>query len=376
MPPPSPHNPVAAANRLGQSIWYDNVSRGLIQSGELARLINLGVTGLTSNPTIFEKAITGASDYDAALTQLTRSGASALQAYEALALEDIRAVADLLAPIYRRTQGLDGYASLECNPALATDTAGTIAEAERLFAALHRPNVMIKVPATPAGIPAIRHLIAHGINVNVTLIFSVKVYARVMEAYLAGLEDLQRRGGDLRTVASVASFFVSRLDTLLDPELDRRVAQGDARLAGLQGKAAIANAKVAYQAFRQAFGQPGFHQLAAVGARVQRPLWGSTSTKNPAYPDLLYVDNLIGSQTVNTVPPATLNAFLDHGNPQLTLEQAPHAARDLLQTLAAAGLDLDLAAAKLLDDGVKAFAASFDTLLRNVSQKRDSILAS
>lgn len=376
MPAGSPRNPVQEANRLGQSIWYDNVSRALIQSGELARLINLGVTGLTSNPTIFEKAISSASDYDAALAQLTRAGASTLQAYEALAIEDIRAVADLLAPIHRETQGLDGYASLECNPALAADTAGTVAEGQRLFAALHRPNVMIKVPATPEGIPAIRQLIAQGVNVNVTLIFSVKVHAQVMEAYLAGLEDLQRRGGNLSAIASVASFFVSRFDTLLDPELDRRVAQGDKRLAGLQGKAAIANAKVAYQAFLETFGQPRFQTLAATGARVQRPLWGSTSTKNPAYPDLLYVDNLIGPQTVNTVPPATLAAFLDHGQPHLTLDQAPDAARHLLQTLQAAGIDLDAATAKLLDDGVKAFASSFDSLLRNVSQKRDAILAS
>lgn len=362
-------NAVAEANRLGQSIWYDNVRRGLITSGELKRLIDAGVSGLTSNPTIFEKAI-ASGDYDQELLKLAQAGKNEVESYEALAIEDIRAVADLLKPVFDSTKGVDGYVSLEANPLLAKDTPGTVAEAQRLFASLNRPNVMIKVPATPEGIPAIRSITAAGINVNVTLIFSVSVYRQVAEAYTAGLEELFKRGGDLSKVASVASFFVSRLDTLLDPQIEAKLKQGQAHLEGLQGKAAIANTRLAYQAFKEVFSQPRFRTLANRGARVQRPLWGSTSTKNPAYRDVLYVESLIGADTVDTVPPATLDAFIDHGNAETTIERDVAQARTTLATLEAAGLSLDAATHKLLADGVEAFVGSFESLLANIRQKR------
>lgn len=361
---------IAEINKLGQSIWYDNISRGLLTSGEFAKLIAQGVTGVTSNPTIFEKAVAEGDYYDRQLLSLARSGASDLAAFEAMAVQDLQQAADLLRPVYDRTKGVDGYVSLECNPHLAYDTHGTIAEAKRLFAALGRPNVLIKVPATPEGIPAIRALIGQGINVNVTLVFSLKMYERVMDAYLAGLEDLSRTRKDLSGVASVGSFFVSRVDTLVDKLLDARVQKGEVALKGLQGKAAVANAKQAYQIFKKAFGGKRFAALKAKGARVQRPLWASTSTKNPSYPDLLYVDTLIGPDTVNTLPTATVQAVLDHGKPALTLEQGVEEARDTLEQLENAGISMEAVTAQLLDEGVKAFIASFDKLLANIAQKR------
>ena len=359
---------------LGQSIWYDNVRRGLLRSGGLNRLIDLGVSGLTSNPTIFEKAIAGSNDYDEALLSSAPSGKDAAAVFEDLAVEDIREAADILRPVFDRAGGADGHASLEVSPHLARDTEGTIAQARRLFARLDRPNVLIKVPATPEGIPAIRTLIGEGISVNVTLIFSLETYARVREAYLDGLEDLVRNGGDPSRVASVASFFVSRVDTAVDAALEKGIRDGHEEWQGLLGKAAIANAKVAYRAFKDDFAEGRFAALRQKGARVQRPLWASTGTKKPSYSDVLYVEALIGAYTVDTVPEATLTAYLDHGNPQLTLDKDVDGAVETLQRLEDAGISLQQVTDKLLADGVDSFAQSYDQLLSNIAEKTASLV--
>jgi len=356
---------------LGQAIWLDYIRRSFITSGDLQALIGKGLRGVTSNPTIFEKAIAGSVDYDEDLQKLVAEGRSVTEIYEALALDDIARAADLLRPVYDATAGADGYVSLEVSPALAHDTVGTIAEARRLFAALARPNVMIKVPATSAGIPAIETLIGEGVNVNVTLIFSLAQYDAVAKAYLAGLEILAAAGRDLSEVASVASFFVSRVDSAVDRALDETDATG----ASLKGTIAVANAKVAYAHFCQVFSGARWDRLAAQGARVQRPLWASTSTKNPHYGDTLYVDSLIGPHTVNTVPPATLNSFRDHGTVEPTLEAGLDEARAQLDRLAELGVDLDAITQKLQDDGVAAFAKSFDSLMASIAHKRDQLQA-
>lgn len=368
-------NTIQQLRASGQSIWYDNIRRGMLKSGELQRLIDLGVSGLTSNPTIFEKAITGSADYDDALLELALAGKKAGEIYESLTMEDIRAAADLLRPIYDSTGGADGYASLEVDPHLAHDTDATVAEARRLFQALGRPNVMIKVPATPEGIPAVRRLIGQGVNVNVTLTFSLEAYEQVREAYIAGLQDLLRAGGDVTRVASVASFFVSRVDTAVDGLLRERIKQGQTDLAGLLGKAAIANARLAYHAFRQTFDGEGFAALRAAGARAQRPLWASTSTKDPSYSDVLYVESLIGRDTVNTLPDVTLQAFLDHGRVAEALSQGLEDARLTMDALEQAGISMKEVTDRLLADGVKAFADSFDKLMANLAQKRCLLLA-
>ena len=368
-------NPVQEAQQLGQSIWYDNIRRGLIKSGELQRLIDMGITGLTSNPTIFERAIAGSTDYDLALLELTQNGRSAGDIFEALAIEDIRAAADLLRPIYDQTGGADGYASLEVSPYLAKDTERTVAEGRRLFAALDRPNVLVKVPATLEGIAAVRQLIAEGINVNVTLIFSLDAYQDVREAYIGGLEDLASSGGDVSRVASVASFFVSRVDTAVDRLIEQRVGEGREELTDRLGKAAIANAKLAYQEFQGAFGGERFNALRAKGARVQRPLWASTGTKNPAYSDVLYLDSLIGTDTVNTVPEPTLMAFVEHGRAAPTLARDAPEAEQTIHALEKAGISMELVTAMLLTDGLKAFTESYDTLLANIEDKRSRLLA-
>ena len=368
-------NALQETRRLGQSVWYDNIRRGLIASGELKGLIESGVTGVTANPTIFEKAIAGSTDYDDALMSLVREGKGALETYEALAMEDIRAVTDLLRPVYEGTKGADGYVSIEVSPSLAYDTEGTVAEAQRFFGTIARPNVMIKVPATPEGIPAIQRLIGQGINVNITLIFSLEAHRQVMEAYLAGLEELSSKGGDPSTVASVASFFVSRVDTAVDTLLEERLREGGEGLRDLLGKAAIANAKVAYKAFKETFGGDRFAALRGKGARVQRPLWASTGTKNPSYSDVLYVESLIGPDTVNTVPPATLTAFLEHGRVQETLGREVEEAERTLEDLAGAGISMEQVTAKLLADGVKSFADSFDKLLANIEEKKARLTA-
>ncbi len=350
-------------NKLGQSIWYDNIQRSMFSSGKFEQLIAAGIQGMTSNPSIFDKAISGSTDYDARLKELYADGLDIDTIYEKLVLEDIASAADLLSKVYERTGGLDGYISLEVRPTLAMDTENTIIEARRLFKTLDRPNIMIKVPATPQGIPAIRTLIAEGININVTLLFSIKQYAKVAEAYLTGLEERLASGGNISHIASVASFFVSRVDTAVDRELQK---VGN---TALQGKIGIANSKAAYINFHQIFSGQRWENLKSAGARVQRPLWASTSTKNPAYPDTLYVDNLIGPNTVNTVPPAALDAFIDHGQAKLTLEEDTGLAITQLEELNEIGIDLIKVTQDLQDEGVAAFEKSFLSLMENLSQK-------
>jgi transaldolase/glucose-6-phosphate isomerase len=356
-------------NALGQSIWYDNIQRSLLDDGGLQELIDAGIVGVTSNPSIFQKAIADSTDYDQALTALALDGKGTIQIYEALALEDIQNAADLLNPVYEDTDGRDGYISLEVSPTLAHDTAGTIAEARRLHAAVSRPNVMIKVPATQEGVPAIRTLIGEGININVTLLFSNNNYEQVARAYIEGLQEYGRSGADLQHVASVASFFVSRVDGLVDKAL---AATGS---EDLQGKIAIANAKVAYTIYEELFSGEEWQALAARGARPQRLLWASTSTKNPAYPDVLYMNELIGPETVNTAPPATVDAFLDHGTVAVTLTVNVEEARAQLAELAELGIDLDEITAGLQVDGVKSFADAFAGMMESIDQKRRAALA-
>lgn len=355
--------------QLGQSVWYDNISRAMLDSGEMQALIDDGVVGVTSNPSIFEKAIAKSSDYDREIRKLAQAGKSTNDIYEALALADIGRTADLLRPVYDKTNGQDGYVSLEVSPTLARDTAGTIAEARRLFAALNRPNIMIKVPATPEGIPAIETLTADGLNINVTLIFSLSSYEDVMNAYISGLEKRLAAGQAIDHISSVASFFVSRVDTAVDNALEAKGSRS------LLGKIAVANAKVAYARFQQVFGDARWQSLAGKGARVQRPLWASTSTKNPDYPDTLYVDTLIGPDTVNTMPPATVVAFNDHGTAAVTLTDGVEDAAGQLGALAQAGVDLDAVTNQLQDDGVDAFAKSFESLMESIAGKRAAILA-
>ena len=369
-------NTIQQANGVGQSIWYDNISRGSIESGALQALIDQGVSGLTANPTIFEKAISTSNDYDDALLRLADEGKSVNDIYEDLVVSDIRAAADLLRPAYDKSGGVDGYASLEVNPHLAHDTDGTVEQASRFFRTLDRPNVLIKVPATPEGVPAIRRLIGQGVNVNVTLIFSLEAYRQVQEAYVSGLEDLAGRGGDVSRVASVASFFVSRVDTAVDNELTGKLSGGNGELSKLLGKAAVANAKLAYQAFLETFGSERFLALKAKGAKVQRPLWASTGTKNPEYSDVLYVDMLMGPDTVNTMPDLTLDAFLDHGKAAPEVTEGVADAKEALEGVAKAGVSLEAITAQLLADGVKAFADSFDLLFENIEQKRSELVLS
>ena len=353
--------------RTGQAIWFDYIRRSLVTSGELQSLIDQGVRGITSNPTIFEKAIAGSADYDSDLSDLARKGMSVEGIYEELALTDIAMAADRFRPVYDETGGADGYVSIEVSPELAYDTDETVREARRLFSALGRPNIMIKVPATREGVPAIETLIGEGINVNVTLLFSVERYEEVALAYLSGLEKLSSSGGSLGRTASVASFFVSRVDTALDPELEKR------SLGDLAGKIAVANAKVAYALFQKLFSGERWQRLERQGARVQRLLWASTGTKNPQYPDTLYVDELIGPHTVNTLPPATLKAYLDHGKTEDVLGRGIDGANEQIGRLARAGIDLKAVTERLQKDGVELFAASFRSLLESIESKRQGI---
>jgi transaldolase/glucose-6-phosphate isomerase len=363
-------NPLVEMLDYGQSIWYDNIRRSLLTSGELARMIEEdGLRGITSNPAIFEKAITGSTDYVDAIRELRGKSLDAKSLFEQLAIKDIQDAADTLRPLYDESDRKDGYVSLEVAPTLANDTAGTVAEALWLWSAVDRENLMIKVPATPAGIPAVRSLIGRGINVNVTLLFSQAAYERVAEAHIAGLEEFARDGGDVSGVASVASFFISRIDSAIDAQL----ADRPEKLARhLQGKAAIANAKLTYQRFKTIFSGPRWDELEAQGARRQRLLWASTGTKNPAYRDVLYVEELIGADTVNTMPPSTYDAFRDHGRVRSTLEENLEEARDTIDSLAALGIDLEQTTDKLLDDGVRLFAEAFDTLLAAVQQTAEA----
>lgn len=355
--------------KMGQSIWLDYIQRSLLTSGELKQLVSTGLRGVTSNPAIFEKAIAGSNDYDDDLKRLIKTDRSIEQIYEALAITDIVLATDTLRDVYDTSKGKDGFVSLEVSPELAYETEKTVAEAKRLYETVNRPNVMIKVPATAAGLPAITELIGCGVNVNVTLIFSVQNYKAVAEAYQAGLEQLAATGPGVKgghavdRVASVASFFISRVDTAVDKELE---AIGNIELAG---KIAIANSKIAYAEYKKIIQQPRWQELAARGARAQRVLWASTSTKNPAYPDNLYVDELIGPDTVNTLPPATLESFIDHGRVAETLTQGLEQARDQVAKLAELGIDLEAVTQKLQDDGVVAFAKPFTKLLESIAEK-------
>lgn len=362
-------NNIIKNQALGQSTWVDYIQRSMLITGRLGVLVKEGVTGLTSNPTIFEKAIAASTDYDMALAEIPNDDRSAADIFEALAVEDIQGAADILRSVYDATDGRDGYVSLEVPPALAQNTRQTVAEARRLFALLRRPNIMIKVPATRPGVSAVRALIGEGINVNVTLIFSLAMYQKVIDAYMSGLEDLVSAGKDPAKVASVASFFISRIDTAVDAEL--RAIGGDA--ADLTGKTAIANAQAAYALFLSETNSARFQALAAKGARPQRPLWASTSTKDPSLPDTLYIDQLIGKDTVNTVPPATLDALLDHGTSCDTLAGSGTSAEKHLQALADAGVDLNAITTKLLAEGLTAFSKSFDDLLASIESKRTQL---
>ena len=362
---------------LGQSVWLDYIRRDLIESGGLARLVrDDGVRGVTSNPSIFEKAISGSRDYAGLIADASRQGRSAKAIYEQLAIRDIRDAADVLRTVHAETGARDGFVSLEVSPVLANDTEGTVDEARRLWREVGRGNLMIKVPGTPAGIPAIRALIGDGINVNVTLLFSQAAYEQAAEAYVSGLEALAGRGGNLGGVASVASFFVSRIDTAIDAELERKMAgSADAGLAGLRGRAAIANAKLAYRIYRDIVAGDRWRALAAKGAQPQRLLWASTSTKNPNYRDVIYVEELVGRDTVNTIPPATLDAFRDHGRVRESLVEDLDAARKLLAELDRHGISLAAVTDRLLDEGVKLFADAFDKLLAAVAREAGAVKA-
>ena len=372
-------NPLVEIMRLGQSIWFDNIRRAMLSGGELKRMIEEDdLRGVTSNPTIFEKAIVGSADYDAQFQSLVEAGKRAPEIYEELVIQDIADAADILRPVYDRTDGLDGYISLEVNPKLAYDTQGTIEEADRLFHRLNRPNVMIKIPAAQEGLPAIEESIRRGINVNITMIFSIENYEQVAEAFIRGLERRAAEGRPVDHIASVASFFVSRVDTMIDGQLEEKArasstAEERERYESLAGRAAVANAKLAYQKFREIFHGERFAALRAQGAQVQRCLWASTGTKNPKYSDVLYVDNLIGPETVNTVPPATYAAIKDHGRVALTLEEGLDEARALVARLAEVGIDLKAVTEKLQEDGLKAFVGSFDALADSIRAKREAL---
>jgi transaldolase len=370
-------NPLLKLSTFGQSIWLDYIRRKMIDSGELKKLIDEdGLKGVTSNPSIFEKAIAGNDDYDEAIRTLAQAGKSVPEIYQVLTIEDVQRAADLFRPLSDRVEGRDGFVSLEVNPHLAHDTAGTIQEARHLWQTLSRPNVLIKVPATKAGLPAIKQLISEGINVNVTLLFGLPRYQEVADAYLSGLEVRAGKGQPLNRVASVASFFLSRIDVLLDPQLEKLAAAGGPQAKAareLIGQIAIASAKIAYTIYREIYGSERFKKLATQGARPQRLLWASTSTKNPAYPDVKYVEPLIGPDTVNTLPPETLEAYRDHGDPAPRLTAEVDRAASYLQRLPEVGLDLNQATRQLEDEGVEKFNKPFDSLMDTLKAKRQKV---
>ncbi|HEY7528395.1 MAG TPA: transaldolase [Candidatus Deferrimicrobiaceae bacterium] len=368
-------NPLVRLGEMGQSPWLDYIHRGILSSGELARLVSEdGIKGVTSNPTIFEKAISGGHEYDGQIQALAAARASVTDAYAEIATEDIRRAADVLRPVYDGTSGADGYISLEVEPDIAADTRKTVSRVEELYRKVSRPNVFIKIPATPEGLPAIEEGIARGIPVNVTLIFSVKRYEEVTEAYIRGVERWIASGGDPRTVASVASLFVSRVDTAVDKLLEEIIPRwpGSPKAEtaiSLSGKVAVANAQLAYARFGAIFSTPRWRALAARGARVQRPLWASTGTKNPKYSDVKYVEELIGPDTVNTMPPQTMDAFRDHGIVSDTLTGKEAEARQILSDLGLLGIGLEEVCEKLTRDGVKSFADSFRKLLEAIERR-------
>lgn len=355
---------------LGQSIWYDFISRDFIASGRMKELVDAGIRGMTSNPTIFEQAIAKGNDYDEQIRELDQAGHQLDEIAATLFVTDVRNACDVIRPIYDQSSGADGYISLEVNPQLADDTEETIREARRLWNAVDRPNLMIKIPATPAGLPAIRRCIAEGISVNITLIFSLDQYRQVMEAYISGLEDRIAAGEDIADIHSVASVFVSRIDSLIDGKLE---AAGSTEALALRGKAGLANSKLVYREFRSILAGERWQALAERSGNPQRPLWASTSTKNPDYPDLIYVDNLIGPDTVNTVPPATLEAILDHGSARPTIEEGADRAEQTFLQIEEAGVSISEAMDYLLKDGVEKFATSFRSLFEQLEAKREQL---
>ena len=357
-------------HNLGQSIWYDFISRDFIASGKMKEFIDLGIRGMTSNPTLFEGAIAGGSDYDSQIASLDEQGMETAAIATELFITDVRDACNLIRPIFDESNGLDGYISLEVSPTLANDTSGTVQEAHHLWQSVDRPNLMIKIPATPEGYPAIRQCIAAGMNVNITLIFSLEQYRQVVEAFLAGLEDRLSRGEAIDNVHSVASIFVSRIDSMIDQLLANI---GTDQAIALQGKAGLVNSKLVYQEFLHLFKGERWERLEGAGANAQRPLWASTSTKDPKYPDLLYIDNLVGPTTVNTVPPNTLNAILDHGDPTVRIEEGIETAEQTLQQIEEVGVSLEKVMDDLLKEGVEKFQASFTSLFEKIESKRQQL---
>ena len=369
-------NPLRALNEHGQSVWLDFIQRKLLTGGELKRLVEEdGLKGVTSNPAIFEKAIADSDDYDDVIARMAGDGAADPKAvYEAIATRDIQDAADVLRPVYDDTGRRDGYVSLEVSPYLAHDTEGTVAEARRLWNTVSRDNLLIKVPGTPEGVPAIEQLIGEGISVNVTLLFAREAYEQVAQAYIRGLAKAAADGLDVGRIASVASFFISRIDSLVDDTIEKRIESADdeaakERLRALKGKVAIANAKLTYRRYKEIMQGEGWQALVGKGARPQRLLWASTSTKNPDYPDVLYVDELIGEDTVNTIPPATLDAFRDHGEARKSLEEDVEGAAETMAALERAGVSMTEVTDKLLEDGVRLFSEAFDKLLAAVEEE-------
>jgi len=367
-----PENRLQRLHDAGQSIWLDFIDRSILRNGDLQRRIrDDALTGMTSNPTIFEKALSERHEYDDQLAAAP-AGLTAMELFELVETSDVRDACDIFMPVYERTKGADGYVSIEVSPAAANDANASVAEAQRLWSMVGRPNVMIKVPGTAEGASAVRQLIGGGMNVNITLLFAIEAHRRVIEAYFAGLEDRLRAGKPIDRVASVASFFVSRVDTEIDKRLDALAAAPGAqrdRILALRGKAAIANAQLAYRLFREEFSSPRWAPLKAAGARVQRPLWASTSSKNPAYRDVLYVEQLIGPDTVNTMPPATIDAFRDHGEVARTVDAQFSVAERTIADIAAAGIDLHDVTDKLLRDGLASFQKSFESLIAGLERK-------
>jgi transaldolase len=359
---------------LGQSPWYDQISREMIDSGELAGLRDRGIAGVTSNPSIFQAAVAGSSAYDGIILENARSGLDSEAIYEKLAIHDIQDACDILRPVYDETKGADGFVSFEVSPHLAHDTQGTIDNARRLWALVDRPNLMIKVPGTEAGVPAINTLLTEGLNINVTLLFSLTAYEAVARTFIDALEARKAAGDDVGAVSSVASFFVSRVESAADGRIQARIDSGESALSALSGKTAVANAIAAYGMFLDIFSGERWDALAAAGGRVQRCLWASTSTKNPAYSDILYVEELVAPHTVNTMPPATVVAGGDHGDARLTLEDNIENARADLANLKAAGISMEEITDELLAAGVKAFADSYNDLLEDVSSKASALL--
>lgn len=375
-------NPLVGLKELGQSIWLDNLSRKLIRSGELKRFIKEdGLSGITSNPTIFQKAISGSADYDVSLRRMIDQGIkNEKELFLGLAIEDVSTAAEMLRPIYEATQGLDGLVSIEVSPDLAYDTDATISEARHLFSTIGKKNILVKVPATKQGLPAIESLISQGININVTLLFSVRRYEEVAEAYVRGLEKRLNKGDPIHEIASVASFFVSRVDTLIDKLLETRLSSAASRsekdsVAGLLGKAAVANAKIAYRTYKNIFSGERFLSLKKRGGQIQRILWGSTGTKNPQYSDIKYVEELIAPDSVNTLPEATIEAFKDHGQAKITIGDHLEGAERTFQELKPMGINIDEVTDQLEREGVTLFSDSFFALLKEISLKRDSLLS-